>query len=114
MEGREEEREGGAGGGGEESFLAWFFTTPARLLQVPPVVKNVDFCTVRVFSKARESKELLWLGFFGGGGFPLSSELFSFFLAAPGRGKGARGRGTEIEGERTEEAALLQSRGRAL
>lgn len=45
---------------------------------------------------------------------PLSSELVLFFLTAPGRGKGARGRETGIEGERTEEAALLQSRGRTL
>lgn len=68
VDGRKRRGEGGRSGGGEESFLAWFFTTPARLLQVLPVVKNVDFCTVRVFSKARESKELLWLGFFGGRG----------------------------------------------
>lgn len=66
MEGREEEREGGAGGGGGE--LPSVVLHHSRLLQVPPVVKNVDFCTVSVFSKARESKELLWLGFFGEGG----------------------------------------------
>lgn len=64
MEGREEEREGGGGGGELPSVVLYH----SRLLQVPPVVKNVDFCTVRVFSKARESKELLWLGFFGGRG----------------------------------------------
>lgn len=75
---------------------------------------DVGFGTVRVFLKARESRDPLWLFFFWGGGFPLSSELLLFFLAVPGRGKGVRGRGTEIEGERTEEAALLRSRGRAL
>lgn len=50
------------------------------------------------------------------GASPVSFELFLFFPASSGRGKGAelRGRETEIEGERREEAVLLQSRGRAL
>lgn len=63
--------EGGRKRGREKSFLAWFFTTLAPLLQVPPVVENVGFCPVGVFSKAREFKEPLgWFFFFWGGGSP--------------------------------------------
>lgn len=90
------------GGREEKSFPAWLFTTWPL---------SCRYCQWWLLSCQRAQGGLL-VAFLRA--LPLSSEYFLFFLTAPGREKGVRGRETEIEGERIEEAALLQSRGRAL